>query len=226
MTSRTRKHPSPAMVVAAVALTFALAGSAVAGTDGLTRAITKSKVKTIANKQANKVLNGREASLNVNGAKTANSANTVAANGVDTAALQDNAVNSAKVADQTVAKDDVANNAIGNQEFSLISNIEDEIVDNTVGSADLQAFAVTDAVNSFNDATASDGNWAAGTTSATCPLGTARVAGGGAWGGAGADNLKRLANSFPSGGNAWQVTGSHDTGLNLGLFAYVICIGV
>ena len=44
--------PSPAMVVACVALSFALAGSAVAGTDALNRAVTKSKVKQIAKKQA------------------------------------------------------------------------------------------------------------------------------------------------------------------------------
>ena len=58
--SRTpRMRPSPAMVVAVVALSFALVGSAVAGTDALKRAITKSKVRTIAAKQANKVLNQR-----------------------------------------------------------------------------------------------------------------------------------------------------------------------
>jgi len=46
--------PSPAMVVACVALSFALAGSAVAGTDALDRAVTKSKVKQIAKKQGKK----------------------------------------------------------------------------------------------------------------------------------------------------------------------------
>jgi hypothetical protein len=47
------------MVVAVVALSFALVGSAVAGTESLKRAVTKSKVKSIAKKQANKVLNKR-----------------------------------------------------------------------------------------------------------------------------------------------------------------------
>ena len=47
------------MILAAVALIFALAGTAIAGPDALTRAITKSKVKTIAKKQANKVFNAR-----------------------------------------------------------------------------------------------------------------------------------------------------------------------
>jgi phage gpG-like protein len=70
--------PSPAMVVACVALSLALAGSAVAGTEALNKAVTKSKVKKIAKKQgkkqANKVLNQRESSLNVNSANTANTA--------------------------------------------------------------------------------------------------------------------------------------------------------
>ena len=64
-------RPSPAMVVAVFALVFAMVGSAVAGTDGLSEKITKSKVKKISKKQANKVLDGREANLNVNSARTA-----------------------------------------------------------------------------------------------------------------------------------------------------------
>ncbi len=47
-------RPSPAIVLAVVALVFAMAGSAVAGTDGLSSKITKSKVKKIAKKQINK----------------------------------------------------------------------------------------------------------------------------------------------------------------------------
>jgi hypothetical protein len=73
-------RPSPAMVVACVALSLALAGSAVAGTAVLDKAVTKSKVKKIAKKQgkkqANKVLTQREASLNVNSAVTATNAET------------------------------------------------------------------------------------------------------------------------------------------------------
>ena len=68
-------RPSPAMIVAVVALSFALVGSAFAGTDALKQAITKAKVKQIAKKQANKVLNSRESSLNVNSANTASNAN-------------------------------------------------------------------------------------------------------------------------------------------------------
>ena len=75
MSSTTRKRPSPAMVVAVTALSFALVGSAYAGTDALKQAITKKTVKSIAKKQANKVLNSRESSLNVNNASTVDNKN-------------------------------------------------------------------------------------------------------------------------------------------------------
>ena len=66
--------PSPAMVVACVALSFALAGSAVAGTDALNRAVTKSKVKQIAKKQAKKQLRKNVSGSHVNIADNATNA--------------------------------------------------------------------------------------------------------------------------------------------------------
>jgi hypothetical protein len=51
-----RSRPSPAIIVAVVALVAALAGTAVAGPGASSSAITKSKVKTIANKQADKAI--------------------------------------------------------------------------------------------------------------------------------------------------------------------------
>ena len=65
------RGPSPALIVAAIALIFAIAGTAIAGPDAISNKITKAKVKKIAKKQANKVLDSRESSLNVNSAKTA-----------------------------------------------------------------------------------------------------------------------------------------------------------
>jgi hypothetical protein len=74
--------PSPAMVVACVALSLALAGSAVAGTDALNRAVTKSKVKQIAKKQgkkqANKQLRKNVSNSHVNLADNATNATNAA----------------------------------------------------------------------------------------------------------------------------------------------------
>ena len=52
--SRFVRTPSPAMVVAVVALSLALVGSAVAGTSTLDKGVSKSKVKKIAKKQIKK----------------------------------------------------------------------------------------------------------------------------------------------------------------------------
>ena len=49
-----RSRTSPALIVAVVALVAALAGTAIAGPGASSSAITKSKVKKIANKQAGK----------------------------------------------------------------------------------------------------------------------------------------------------------------------------
>ena len=84
MHSFTRSRPSPAMVLAVFALLFAMVGTAVAGPDALTRAITKSKVKKVSAKQANKAIDQRASGLSVANANTANTANTVA-NGAVTA---------------------------------------------------------------------------------------------------------------------------------------------
>jgi hypothetical protein len=56
MRAISRKRPSPAIVVAVVALVAGLAGTAVADPGASTSAVTKKKVKKIANKQINKRL--------------------------------------------------------------------------------------------------------------------------------------------------------------------------
>jgi hypothetical protein len=61
-----RSRPSPAMVFAVVALVFSVVGTAVAATDGLYPKLTKSKVKTIAQKQAKKQLKANVNNSHVN----------------------------------------------------------------------------------------------------------------------------------------------------------------
>jgi hypothetical protein len=104
MKSFSTSRPSPAIIVAVIALVFALVGSAVAGTDGLSSKITKSKVKSISKKQADKELKANISGSHVNTADTATTATKatdadtvggragsaivrVAANGDDDAAL-------------------------------------------------------------------------------------------------------------------------------------------
>jgi hypothetical protein len=85
------RKPSPAILVAVLALVAALAGTAVAGPDASTSAITKKKVKKIARKQINKLAPG----LSVAHADTADTAtnaeNANTANTADSANTADNA---------------------------------------------------------------------------------------------------------------------------------------
>ncbi|HEY8001704.1 MAG: hypothetical protein ACHQJ5_03340 [Vicinamibacteria bacterium] len=74
MKSFSTSRPSPAIIVAVIALVFALVGSAVAGTDGLSSKITKSKVKSISKKQADKELKANIAGSHVNTADKATKA--------------------------------------------------------------------------------------------------------------------------------------------------------
>jgi hypothetical protein len=65
------KRPSPALIVAVCALAFAMVGTAVAS-DGAVSKITKSKVKSIAKKQADKRLKANVSGSHVNVADNAN----------------------------------------------------------------------------------------------------------------------------------------------------------
>jgi hypothetical protein len=61
-------RPSPAIIVAVVALVAALAGTAVAGPGATTSKLSKAKVKLISQKQANKVLKQEAPNLEVGSA--------------------------------------------------------------------------------------------------------------------------------------------------------------
>ena len=61
-------RPSPAIIVAVVALVAALAGTAVAGPGAVTSKLSKAKVKLISQKQAKKVLNQEAPNLTVGAA--------------------------------------------------------------------------------------------------------------------------------------------------------------
>jgi hypothetical protein len=81
MSLMSRTKPSPAMVVAVIALSFALVGTAIAGPDAITSAVTKSKVKKIDKKQAKKQIRKKAPGLSV--ANAVNAQNAVNADTVD-----------------------------------------------------------------------------------------------------------------------------------------------
>jgi hypothetical protein len=69
-----RRRPSAAFVVAVFALSFAIVGSAIAGTDASKKALSKSQVKKIAKKQANKQIKKKAPGLSVAHATSADTA--------------------------------------------------------------------------------------------------------------------------------------------------------
>ena len=99
-------RPSPAIIVAALALVAALAGTAIAGSDVQSSALSKKKVKKIAKKQAKKQINKLAPGLSVAHADSADSATTAdSATQVDT--LQLDPVNVAKSAATLAAATEV-----------------------------------------------------------------------------------------------------------------------
>jgi hypothetical protein len=70
----TSARPSPAILVAVLALVAALGGTALAGPDALTRALSKKQVKQIATKQAIKQIDRRAPGLSVAKAAVADTA--------------------------------------------------------------------------------------------------------------------------------------------------------
>jgi hypothetical protein len=93
-----RMRPSPAIVVAALALVAAVAGTAIAGTDATTSAINKKKVKKIATKQANKAIDGVLPIGSENIADRAVSNAKIGAGAVNRPQIANGAVNGAKLA--------------------------------------------------------------------------------------------------------------------------------
>ena len=76
--NKSKSRPSPAIIFAVVALAFSLVGTAVAANDGLYPKLTKSKVKSIAKKQATKQLKANVNNSHVNLADKATDADNLA----------------------------------------------------------------------------------------------------------------------------------------------------
>jgi hypothetical protein len=213
------------MIVAVVALSLALVGTAVAAPDALTRAVSKSKVKKISKKQANKQINKKAAGLSVLEAQTANPVGPaggdltgeypdplIGEQKVTEGKIADAAVTTNKIADAAVTEGKIADAAVTNPKIAANAVSAANINDSSVGSRQLAGTVqVTNSV-----AIAANNN---GVVAVACPAGTEVINGGAT----STSFLVRLVSSFQA-GNGWIAAARNDTGANQTLTVVARCL--
>ena len=230
------KRPSPAMVLAFVALSLGLAGSAVAGKG----ALGKAQVRTIVGKEITNRASGlavasakkadsADNAKSADTAKVADSANAVAADAVTGAAIADGSVgnadlandsiNEAKVLDEAITFSDLADDSVRSDEIALDAVGSQEIVNDAIGAYEMKDAAayVSSGVTVAPDS--------AGTTVVSCPSGTRLIAGGHAWTGDGLNSIIVSAPDETSATRNWVVRGYVPDGAPTNnLFAWATCL--
>jgi len=213
MTSKTHRtrsfRPSPALVIACVALFAALTGSAIAA--GLGK-------NTVASRQ---IVNGsvRTADLQREVVKSGKIADgTVAA-----ADLRSDSVQSDEIADEAVGSPEVATDALTAGDLAAASVTSSEVDDQSLGAVDLgpdsvgasELGAVT--VRSKSEPINSGAN---GSITAQCAAGEQVLSGGGQPGHFGVE----MTSSRPS-GNGWLYQAKNNNAGNSTITAYAVCLG-
>jgi len=219
MTSKTRSfRPSPALIVACVALVMALTGSAIAAgvaknsvrspqiADGTVRTLDLRDDSVNAAKIAKDQVGAEEI------AENAVSSPEVAPDSLTAGDLGPASVGSSEVADQSLTANDLGPDSVGSSEIATDSVGPSELQTASVRSAELAAI-----VQVSNDATINAGTNES--TSVACPAGTTVISGGGR------SSLYsiHLASTYRS-GNGWHIDAHSSSGSNGTITAYAYCL--
>ncbi len=208
MTSKSKFRPSPALVIACVALFAALSGTALAAKASI---------------GSNQIVNGSVRTVDlrdsaVNSAKIADTSITANDLGTDS-------VGSDEIAKDAVKSDEIAENAVTSSEVADQSLTQNDLGTDSVGSSELQAGSVRaselgtiiQVSNSTPIAATSSGSVSVG-----CPAGTTVISGGGQ-----PDNFGVEMTSTLRSGNGWlyQAKNNNAAASKLTVFAYCLTGG-
>ncbi|HEY5815963.1 MAG TPA: hypothetical protein VIS95_06440 [Solirubrobacterales bacterium] len=216
MTTKTRKfRPSPALVIACVALFAALSGSAMAAKFAVRSAqIVNGTVRTV---------DLRDNA--VNSPKIADAAVTATDLGTDSVGSEEiakDAVNTDEIAKDAVKADEIAANAVTSAEVADQSLTQDDLGPNSVGSSELQAGAVRASELGPIIQVSNSTGIAANTTngvSVQCPAGTTVISGGAQPGNFGVEMTSSLRS-----GNGWLYQAKNNNGAPSTLTVFAYCL--
>jgi len=203
-----KSRPSPAIVVAVVALVAALAGTAVAGPDASTSAVTKKKVKKIANKEIDKRFPLGTAGL----ADSAVTTPKLGDGAVTTPKLGDGAVTTPKLGDGAVTEPKLGDGAVTTTKLA-----DDAVTSGKIGAGQIRAsdLGTITTVQTTMQVPANS----AGLADVACPAGSVMLSGGGYW----TTNSNNLRTTLKQ-GNGWRVEGQNTLGTPQPLTVQAYCL--
>lgn len=236
------RRPSPALIVAIVALVVAMAGSAsaiprlISGKQIKKNAVTSTKIKNgeVRNKdlRSNAVTSNRILDAQVTAQDLADRAVTTGKLtdlAVVTGKIADNAATTAKIADAAVTTGKLADNAVTSGKLADNSVTTGKIADNGVATTKLANGSVTApklaSINTRQSADVVVPNNESRAVTVTCPAGEVVLSGGQHFNGASdADNGFGVLHSYRLSSASWLVRAFNKSGANQTFQAYAFCV--
>lgn len=222
-------RPSPAMVVAMIALFVSLGGVGVAATKIGTKNLRNGAVTSA------KLHNGAVSGVKIrNGAvkrgkiaKGAINRIKIAADAVGPAELADGSVQTTKLADGAVTIGKLADASVSTAKLDLNAVTTEKIAAGSVTTGRLadgavRASALGPVVEHTSETTVPDN--AAGTATVACAAGQRMIGGGGFWTASTVGDKRLVASFGVPGTNSWVAVGRNMSGADATLHAQVLCL--